>query len=49
VTQLSLPAAQSGEQKLANKTNNKEMNPNVVGEDFNFTGKLLLVKHAVQR
>jgi hypothetical protein len=49
VTQLSLSAAQSGEQKLVHKTNIREMNANMGGEDFNLTGKLLLVKHAVWR
>jgi hypothetical protein len=42
VTQPSLSAAQSGEQKLAIKTNSKEMKAEMWGEDFNRMGNSIL-------
>jgi hypothetical protein len=42
VTQFSLPAAQSGEQKLVRKTNNKEVKAEVQGEDVNLMGNSIL-------
>jgi hypothetical protein len=50
VTQLSLPAAQSGEHKLVIKmANSNEMNVNMGGEDFDLMERTPCLEHAVQR